>query len=166
MQLCFHVCILTKSDLVLRDLDLLAEMPGSSVGVSLSFSNEDERKHFEKNAPSNINRIHALEEIKAAGIPNYVLLCPIMPYITHVNEVIKMASHCTDIFYAYKLKMQSITSRNWKLVNSVLHKFYPDLVTQFREAAFNKENPYWKIVTKQLEEIRSKSNINLEIHFS
>jgi DNA repair photolyase len=165
-ELGFSACILTKSDLVIRDLDLLAEMPSSSAGVSFAFSNEDERTLFEKNAPSNKDRIRALEEIRAAGVPNYVLLCPIMPYITHVNEVIKMASHCTDIFYAYRLKMQSIADCNWKLVNAILNKFYPNLAAQFHEAAFNKVNPYWEIVRREIEEVRSTCNINLEIHFS
>ena len=45
-QRAFSVCILTKSDLVTRDVDLVASMPGSSVGFSIAFQDEGVRGLF------------------------------------------------------------------------------------------------------------------------
>jgi DNA repair photolyase len=40
-------CVLTKSDMVIRDIDIYTKMPGSSVGTSMAFQRERDRQAFE-----------------------------------------------------------------------------------------------------------------------
>ena len=69
----FRVSILTKSDLVLRDVDLLKQIPGASVGFSIALTNEKSRRLFEPCGSPISQRIAALQELHEAGIATYCL---------------------------------------------------------------------------------------------
>ena len=63
LQKGFSVSILTKSDLVLRDMDLLQKMNDANVSVSVSLIDEDVRSLFEANTKPTKTRILALQLI-------------------------------------------------------------------------------------------------------
>ena len=81
----FSAGILTKSDLVVRDKDLLKEMNDASVSVSVAFTNNDVRQQFEANTKDTEARIEALRILKDSGIKTSALLCPVIPFITEVK---------------------------------------------------------------------------------
>ena len=56
----FSASILTKSDLVVRDIDILKEMDDASVSVSVAFNDNQTRQLFEANTMATGNRIGAL----------------------------------------------------------------------------------------------------------
>ena len=74
--------VLTKSALVLRDLDLLAEAARrTDVSVSLSIGTLDERvwRATEPGAPHPRRRVDAVRQLAAAGIRTGVLVAPVLP---------------------------------------------------------------------------------------
>jgi DNA repair photolyase len=73
------VVIQTKSDLVLRDLDLLESLPDVEVGMTITTDDQRLAKIFEPGASPVSNRIRALERIRAAGIRTYAFIGPILP---------------------------------------------------------------------------------------
>ncbi len=78
------VFILTKSDLVLRDLDLLKDIHKRAyVNVMFTITLHDEtiQKIFEPKAPTTQERFDALTEIRKAGIHGGVMSTPIIPTI-------------------------------------------------------------------------------------
>jgi DNA repair photolyase len=97
----FSACILTKSDLVVCDIDLLQNMTDCSVGFSLNFEDEEVRRIFEPYAPSNQRRIAALKMLREAGVETYVLNCPVMPYITDVETLIDVVAPIADTIWIY-----------------------------------------------------------------
>jgi len=66
----FSASILTKSDLVLRDMDLLASMENASVSVSVSFNDNDVRRLFEANTMEYINKA---ERVLSTECPEGIL---------------------------------------------------------------------------------------------
>jgi DNA repair photolyase len=77
--------ILTKSTLILRDLDLLAEAARRGlVRVSLSIGTVDEDvwRATEPGTPPPRRRLRAVEQLNAAGIPTGVLIAPILPGVS------------------------------------------------------------------------------------
>jgi DNA repair photolyase len=156
----FSACILTKSDLVVRDIKLLQKMTGSSVGFSFAFQNEEVRIKFEPYAPSNQRRITALKKLKEAGIETYALICPVMPYITNVETLIEVVAPVADTIWIYPLVMKSENGRNWKNVLSLLSENFPDLVKPYQQVAFEKDHPYWLDLSNKLEEALSKRGLN------
>ena len=83
---CRHpVTITTKSDRVLRDLDLLAELARANlVVVALSVTSLDPRlsRLIEPRAAAPHRRIAALAALAAAGVPAHISVAPIVPAIT------------------------------------------------------------------------------------
>lgn len=86
----FSVHILTKSDLVLRDLDLITAINQQSRAiVSFSFSsvNENVSKIFEPGVPSPTRRLEAMAKLKQAEIPVGMFLMPVIPLITDTPQM-------------------------------------------------------------------------------
>ena len=159
----FSVSILTKSGLVTRDIDLFAKMPGSSVGVSLAFPEEQTRQLFEKNAPSNNERIEALKRLKSAGIPTYTLICPVMPFITNVESLIELVAPYSSKIWIYRLEMESTEDQNWLNIETILNQNFPELTEKYRKIAFSGDHPYWIKLRKRLQELQNKKYSNLMI---
>ena len=87
----FPFAIGTKSDLILRDLDLLSEASRKfHCVVALSFSTLDEKlgKLLEPNAPSPKRRLEVVRRLSEAGITTGIWLAPIFPYWTDSEEEI------------------------------------------------------------------------------
>ena len=157
----FSACILTKSGLVSRDIDLLTQMPKPSVGISIAFQDEKTRVLFEKSAPSNKERIEALKKLKKAGIETYTLISPVMPFITDVGSLIEEISPYSDTVWIYGLQVESEEGINWRKVQSILNHHFPELTKQYRKIAFSKEHSYWKGIRHTIEKIQG--NIRIEL---
>jgi DNA repair photolyase len=81
--------ILTKSTLILRDLDLLAEAARRGlVRVSLSIGTVDEGvwRATEPGTPPPARRLRAVEQLRAAGVPCGVLIAPILPGLSDDDD--------------------------------------------------------------------------------
>jgi len=79
------VTITTKSDRVLRDLDLLAELARHRlVHVAVSVTSLDPRlsRKLEPRAPAPAKRVDALRHLSEAGVPAYASVAPVIPAIT------------------------------------------------------------------------------------
>jgi len=76
------VSILTKSDLVTRDIDLLLRMASAEVGISLNTSVDERAAIFEPGSPPPSRRLRAVRALVDSGIGTYVFLGPVIPTIT------------------------------------------------------------------------------------
>lgn len=88
----FGVAIQTKSDLILRDIDLLDEINRSTkcvVQITLTTYDDDLCKILEPNVCNTKRRIEVLEEMQKRGIPTIVWITPILPFINDTEENIK-----------------------------------------------------------------------------
>ena len=71
--------ILTRSPLVLRDMDILATSPNATVGISIPTDNEQVRKILEPHSPSIASRLQALKKLHSEGIRIWVFIAPTLP---------------------------------------------------------------------------------------
>ena len=86
------ISLLTKSDLVLRDLDLLTRINRRSkavVQMTLTTMNDTLCKLIEPGVCPTSRRIEVLKEFQKAGIPTVVWLCPILPWLNDTQENIR-----------------------------------------------------------------------------
>ena len=80
-----HLGIITKSDLVLRDIDLLREIARANVlrvNITITTLNEKLARLLEPRAPRPALRLEAVRQLAAAGICVGVFPNPIMPGLT------------------------------------------------------------------------------------
>lgn len=88
----FGVTLTTKSNRILRDLDLLREINDRTkcvVQITLTTYDEELCKKIEPNVCTTKERLHVLRELQKAGIPTVVWLCPILPFINDTEENIQ-----------------------------------------------------------------------------
>jgi len=73
------ISILTKSSLVLRDMDLLTEFANCQVGLTITTDRDRIRKLFEPFSSPVTKRIEALRTLHSRGIRTYAFIGPILP---------------------------------------------------------------------------------------
>jgi len=83
------VIIQTRSPLVLRDIDILKEMPDLEAGLSVTTSDDAVRKLFEPGAPPIEDRIKTLDKLRGAGIKTYAMVAPVLPGADGLAELLK-----------------------------------------------------------------------------
>ena len=146
----FPIHIITKSDLILRDIDILKKINDeailpknmkslkSKVMVSFSFSTIDEKiaKIFEPNTPKLKKRIQAMKKLKEEGFMVGVCFMPMLPYISDTEVVIdEMMTVFKDIgcdyVLAYPLTLFGNTENDSKTkYYKILNEHFPDLVSK------------------------------------
>lgn len=77
--------IITKSALILRDLDLLTELARNklvTVFLSITTLSAETKRSLEPRTASPLARLRAVRELNAAGVPTGVMVAPVIPAIT------------------------------------------------------------------------------------
>ena len=99
LQYGFGMTLLTKSSLVLRDLDLLQRINSQTkcvVQMTLTTWEESLCRILEPNVSITAERFAALMKLKEAGIPTVVWLCPILPFLNDTAENINRLLDCCE----------------------------------------------------------------------
>ena len=160
----FCASVLTKSDLVVRDLDIYQAMDHAGVSVSVAFNDDHIRKQFEANTIDTQARIEALRKMREAGVKTGALICPVIPYITDVIPLVDLLAPITDTIWIYGLSMQERSERNWQNVQSIFNEHHFDLREEIETVIFSKEHPYWTRLRHELTELKQDRKLNLNIH--
>ncbi|MCS7130001.1 MAG: radical SAM protein [Archaeoglobaceae archaeon] len=109
----FKVSIQTKSDLVLRDLDLLFEKKEIvDVGFTITTLEDRIAELIEPNAPKPSARVKALEKISGEGIKTWIFLGPIIPEISEKSfeEIVEIAKATNSLLYYDKYRVKPFMS--------------------------------------------------------
>ena len=88
----FGIALQTKSDLVLRDLEILKRINGKTkavVQITLTTADEELCRIIEPNVCTTKRRFEVLKTLHDEGIPTVVWLCPILPYLNDTEDNIK-----------------------------------------------------------------------------
>ena len=160
----FSASILTKSDLVIRDIDILNEMKDAAVSVSVAFNDNRTRRKFEANTINTEERIEALRQLKAVGVRTGALVCPVIPYITDAFQLVDTLAPHTDNIWIYGLNINDRFGQNWMNIHEILSNQFPDLVEKIEPVIFSKDHIYWKQLREGLEELKRNQRLNLFIH--
>ncbi|MEE9223625.1 MAG: radical SAM protein [Thermoplasmata archaeon] len=150
----FPICIQTKSDLVLRDLDLITRFSDSEVGFTVAFHNESTRKLFEPNASPIERRLSALRTLSDEGVKTWAFIGPILPHVS-IEELLELAGRISDTGVDHvlvdKLNLKRSTRKN---ILKRLHGKSPELHSMYSGNISDKEH-YRKVSKAIIEELES-----------
>jgi DNA repair photolyase len=83
------VHVLTRSPLLIRDIDILTRIEKLKVGVSLPSFDEDVRRVFEPDAPTFKGRVHLIKRLVEAGLHVSLFFCPVLYGVMDNAEAIR-----------------------------------------------------------------------------
>lgn len=136
--------ILTKSDLVLRDIDLLKKFKNCEVGLTITSTDDAISKYFEKNAPAVSKRLEALKVLNESGISTYAFVGPLLPHFVTDESILdrlfgEIAKSGTKEIYVEHINLSRYILDRLKaempnLQNDVLDTFYSSQNKEYREA--------------------------------
>lgn len=137
------ITVLTKSPLVLRDLDLLRSLPDVEVAFTITALDEALRERFEPGAAPYAARVEALRELAEAGIRTWVFCGPLLPFLSDGEKEIDALFADLKRAGAGSVLVDSLNLRGapWSRVRRVLEIHYPDLVAPYQALAANRR-PY------------------------
>ncbi|MBB5538597.1 PA0069 family radical SAM protein [Rhizobium giardinii] len=130
LKACDHpVMIVTKSAMVMRDIDLLAPMAEkglAKVGLSVTTLDRKLARLMEPRASTPSKRLEAIKALAEAGIPSTVMMAPVVPALNdhEIERVLESgktagASHASYVLLRLPLEVSPLF-RDWLLRN------YPD----------------------------------------
>ena len=97
----FGAAVQTKSDRILRDIDLLDEINRSAkcvVQMTLTTYDDDLCRILEPNVCNTRRRIEVLEQMRERGIPTVVWLTPILPFLNDTEEnITSILNECARV---------------------------------------------------------------------
>ena len=134
----FGITLITKSNRVLRDLDLLKEINQKTkcvVQMTLTTYDEELCKKIEPNVSTTKERFEALLTLRDAGIPTVVWLTPLLPYINDTEEnLLGILNYCKEAkVYGILCFGIGVTLRdgNREYFYAQLDKKFPNLKEQY-----------------------------------
>jgi len=136
----FQVNVLTKSALVLRDLDMYAESGRARIGVTVTTPNDETAGIWEPRAAPPSKRFEILKAAKERGLCISVMFGPLLPGISDDAETIatlfeKAAELDVDVIWTDALNPRP---KVWSSVRDLLRGHRPELIGPYRRMLFNR----------------------------
>jgi DNA repair photolyase len=150
----FPLLIVTKSDMVTRDIDLFKKTP-TVVSVTVTTIREDIAKRIEPNAPAPEKRIKAIEKIVEASIPAVARIDPIIP---HVND--DLAEFETLVAQLADVGVRQVTISTVKPVRGFFTKIKQTFPEKYEELVNAYKDAEWLMSYKYLAARRRKAMVN------
>ena len=145
--------IQTKSDLVLRDVDLIKTFPDVRVGFSINTLDEVFKDDMDR-AVSIERRLSAMKQLHDVGIRTTCFISPIFPGITDVPAIIDRVKDQCNLVWLENLNLRG--SYKTVIMDYIKEK-HPDLLPLYEEIYVHKSRIYWEALD---EAIRSYASNN------
>ena len=165
----FGAAVLTKSDRILRDIDLLDEINRSSkcvVQMTLTTYDDNLCRIVEPNVCNTKRRIQVLEEMRERGIPTVVWLTPILPFLNDTEEnIAAILEECVRVgvkgIVCYNMGL-TLRDGDREYYYAALDKYFPGMKEKYRKRfgnAYELPSPNAGNLMKLLYGICSKNEI-------
>lgn len=142
-----HLSIQTKSDLVLRDADLICTFPNVRVGFSINTLDENFQSDMD-NAASIGRRIAAMKTLHERGVVTTCFISPIFPAITDVKAIIAAVKDCCNLIWLENLNLRG----NFKpKILAYVREKYPQHFPLYEAIYRRGDMSYWHRLADELE---------------
>ena len=149
------ISISTKSDLILRDLDLIKQFPSAHVSWSINTLDENFRREMDR-AVSIERRFAAMEQFYHAGIQTTCFISPIFPGITDVKAIIERAKGKCNLVWLENLNLRGDYKGR---ILDWIHVHRPELDALYREIYTGKKRDYWEALDREISEYTAREGM-------
>ncbi|WP_124100977.1 radical SAM mobile pair protein B [Ruminococcus sp. Marseille-P6503] len=150
------ITIQTKSDLVLRDIELIKSLPNARVGISINTLDETFKDDMDK-AVSIERRLATMKFFHDAGVRTACFISPIFPGITDVKAIIERAKKQCNLIWLENLNLRG--SYKAVIMNYIKEK-YPALLPLYQDIYNRGNRSYWEILDAELKEYAAEIGLD------
>jgi len=137
--------ILTKSPLVLRDIDLFKKFKRLRVGISIGIFEEKFARELEPFVASPNQRIETLRKLHEAGVETYLFVSPIFPEISDISSLLdSVEGYVGEIMF----ENLNIRANNKERIIDFIKKSRPELEELY--SGLPKNRSYWDNLKKEI----------------
>lgn len=149
------ISIATKSDLVLRDLDLIKTF--SDARVSWSINTLDEGFQVDMDGAVSIERrLAAMKAFHNAGVRTTCFISPIFPGITDVPAIIRRAKDQCNLVWLENLNLRG----SYKVVIlDYIKARYPELVSLYKGIYNRGDRTYWAMLDEEMRQFTAAEGL-------
>ena len=147
--------ISTKSDLILRDLNLIKTFPGARVSWSINTLDDSFQKAMDKGV-SIERRLEAMRKFYEAGVQTTCFISPIFPGITDVEAIIERAKHQCNLVWLENLNLRGDYKGRileWVRANR------PELDPLYRDIYTRGSRDYWIALDGELRDYAAREGM-------
>jgi DNA repair photolyase len=158
--------ILTKSDLVLRDLDLLKQFKNIDVNFTINTLDEKWQGLSEPAASTAKKRLEAASILSKEGIGVIAMMGPYWPVFTNPDELFREFNR-VGIKQIFSESLNTM-GQNWQGVERMIKNNYPELLKEFQNIFFNPHSFYefYENAKDRIMTLSAKYNIPVNIFFN
>lgn len=144
----FPCHILTKSDLIVRDIDIISKINNCIVTMSILSLNNSNAKIFEKNVPSPMIRLKTVKKLSKNGIKTGIAVIPLLPFIVEeeLEDIVRSAYEHKAHYILYKYLELKGDQRHVFLEK--LKIFHPELMNRYEKLYKDSYIPDEDYITK------------------
>ena len=148
------ILICTKSDLVVRDIDLLKELGQVTVSWSINTLNEEFKNDMDS-AVSIERRLAAMKQVYAAGIRTVCFIAPVFPGITDFEAIFHRVKDQCDLVWLENLNLRGGFKKD---ILDYIQEKYPDLMPLY-DAIYNKgDKSHFHALEQQARHLANEHN--------
>ncbi len=160
----FPISILTKSDLVLRDAELIGKSTTNEVGMTTISLKEKVRRVFEAGAPPSTRRLKALAELNSQGLRTYAFVGPIIPLLStpDLEDLIRQLGDCGVAYVLFD--RLNVKYGNRPVIEKALKNQFPSQAKAILEA-LRPGSPYYDNVRTKIVDLSMQYGVVADIIF-
>ena len=149
------ISIATKSDLVLRDLDLIRTFPSARVSWSINTLDEAFKAQMDRGA-SIRRRLDAMKKFYDAGVLTTLFISPIFPGISDPIQIIEAAKdRCTLVW----LENLNLRGEFKPVIMNWIEENHPELTDLYHDIYTKKDRTYWFDLHEKLKEYTAREGM-------
>lgn len=149
-----RLSIATKSDLILRDLDLIRSFPNARVAWSINTLDDEFQRQMDK-AVSIERRLEAMRIFHEAGISTTCFITPIFPGITDPIRIIQSARERCDLVWLENLNLRGAYKHD---ILRFIDRHYPDLNGLYHQRYTHKDMSWWHALDERIGSFAKSEN--------
>lgn len=152
--------VATKSDLILRDLDLIKTFPNARVSWSVNTLDERFKNDMDKGV-SVERRLAAMKAFHDAGIRTTCFISPIFPEITDVKAIVKRVKSYCNLIWLENLNLRGAFK---PAVMQYIKNGYPELLPLYNDIYVKGSESYWQALDAELQAFAAEQGLEYRIN--
>lgn len=164
-----EVSILTKSSLILRDLDILQAYKTPSLGMTITTLNKNLQKVLEPYSSESYERVNTLKKVREKGIKSWVFLGPLIPEFTDTQANLEVIFSALNDLNLDQIYIDRLNPR-WGVLQSLKRGLARYDFTNLKMLLYKSTNParyseYSQQLKQKASEVASKFNLADKLTF-